>query len=65
FSGESQGQGTLDASEEVRQALHLALPMNARCQPDCRGLCPQCGNNRNAHDCGCRNPDLQARNSNA
>lgn len=65
FAGESPVQGVLDASEEVRQALYLALPMNARCRPDCKGLCPRCGSNRNAHDCGCRNPDFQARNSNA
>src|ERR1700674_3766982 len=38
-------QGTLDAAEEVRQGLLLALPMRAFCRTDCKGLCPRCGAN--------------------
>ena len=53
-----QGAQSLDAREEVRQALSLALPLNARCRPDCKGLCPQCGANRNERDCGCRTQDF-------
>jgi uncharacterized protein len=52
---------TLDASEEVRQALNLALPLNARCRPDCKGLCPQCGGNRNERDCDCRPKEFGSR----
>jgi uncharacterized protein len=44
---------TLDATEEVRQSLLLALPDHAHCRSDCKGLCPQCGANRNEKDCGC------------
>lgn len=44
---------TLDASEDVRQALVLALPMKATCRPDCKGLCVQCGADKNLNDCGC------------
>lgn len=47
------GQNVLDVSEEMRQALSLALPERARCREDCKGLCPRCGANRNAGDCGC------------
>ena len=47
------GAQTLDATEEVRQALHLALPDHARCRSDCKGLCPKCGANRNERSCGC------------
>ncbi|MBI5239826.1 MAG: DUF177 domain-containing protein [Elusimicrobia bacterium] len=47
------GAGTLDATEEVRQALVLALPGNARCREDCKGLCPRCGGNRNERVCAC------------
>jgi uncharacterized protein len=47
------GAPTLDATEEVRQALHLALPGHARCRADCKGLCPKCGANRNEKLCGC------------
>lgn len=44
----------LDVSEVVRQHLLLALPMVPVCRADCRGLCPQCGANRNDVDCGHR-----------
>jgi uncharacterized protein len=47
------GAQTLDATEAVRQALHLALPDHARCRADCKGLCPKCGANRNETSCGC------------
>jgi len=47
------GAPTLDATEAVRQALHLALPDHARCREDCKGLCPKCGANRNENPCGC------------
>jgi uncharacterized protein len=49
------GARTLDATEEVRQALHLALSDNARCREDCKGLCPRCGGNRNERPCACGN----------
>lgn len=44
----------LDVTEVVRQHLLLALPMVPLCRPDCRGLCAQCGANRNDVDCGHR-----------
>jgi uncharacterized metal-binding protein YceD (DUF177 family) len=44
---------TIDALEEIRQILLLAVPTQSYCRPDCRGLCPQCGTNRNEKDCGC------------
>ena len=31
----------------------LALPMKPLCDPACKGLCPQCGANRNAASCSC------------
>jgi uncharacterized protein len=36
----------------VRDALVLAFPSFPLCRPDCAGLCPQCGADRNATDCG-------------
>lgn len=38
----------------VREQLVLAVPMTRLCRPDCRGLCPQCGVNRNQTACDCR-----------
>ncbi|HEV2237661.1 MAG TPA: YceD family protein [Ktedonobacterales bacterium] len=44
---------TLDLREALRQNLLLALPMQSLCRPDCAGLCPQCGRNRNTDPCDC------------
>jgi uncharacterized protein len=44
---------TLDLSEVLRQDLWLALPMEGICRPDCAGLCPICGGNRNLGECQC------------
>jgi len=43
----------LDLSEVIRQQLWLVLPMDALCRPDCAGLCPTCGGNRNLGECQC------------
>lgn len=44
---------TLDLAEVVRQGLWLAAPMESLCRPDCAGLCPRCGGNRNLGECTC------------
>ena len=36
----------------ARDALVLAFPAFPLCRPDCAGLCPVCGVDRNAVDCG-------------
>ncbi|MEX1022986.1 MAG: DUF177 domain-containing protein [Dehalococcoidia bacterium] len=43
----------LDLSEAVRQYEQSALPIRAVCRPDCRGLCPRCGQDLNETTCGC------------
>lgn len=43
----------LDLTEVVRQGLLLAVPMQTLCKPDCAGLCPHCGGNRNLGECTC------------
>ncbi|MBI3635882.1 MAG: DUF177 domain-containing protein, partial [Candidatus Rokubacteria bacterium] len=49
----------LDVSRLVETETSLALPMKPLCRPDCRGLCPLCGGNRNVVSCTCetRPPD--------
>jgi uncharacterized protein len=39
--------------DAVREQVLLGLPGRALCQEECKGLCPQCGANRNLTDCGC------------
>jgi len=43
----------MDLDEAFRQYSLLAIPMKPLCQPDCAGLCSQCGANLNQGDCGC------------
>ena len=47
------GSWHLDLSEAVRQYEESALPIQSICRPDCRGLCPTCGQNLNEGTCGC------------
>jgi uncharacterized protein len=45
--------GEIDVSDEVRDEIVLALPINPLCAETCRGLCPVCGGNRNQVPCTC------------
>ncbi len=51
---------TLDPEPMVRDAVVLQLPFSPLCRPDCLGLCPRCGGDRNAGECTC-GPDVDAR----
>lgn len=44
----------LDLEPLVREAVLLELPLAPLCRPDCAGLCPECGADRNESDCGDR-----------
>ena len=43
----------IDLNEVLREQFYLALPMKPLCSEDCRGICPQCGTNRNTAPCDC------------
>ena len=43
----------LDISEDIREEVLLAFPMNLLCSGDCAGLCRFCGGNRNKNECKC------------
>ena len=43
--------GLIDFGPLVREYLFLEIPINPICKPDCRGLCPICGENRNLRTC--------------
>ncbi len=45
--------GSLQLEDVLREQVLLALPARTLCHPDCKGLCPVCGQNRNEVDCGC------------
>jgi uncharacterized protein len=41
----------IELAKPVREAAILARPMAPLCRPDCRGLCPECGADRNEGPC--------------
>jgi uncharacterized protein len=43
----------LDLNQLVREQIVLNFPEQVFCEPDCKGLCPKCGANRNLIDCNC------------
>ena len=46
----------LDLAEPFRAAVLLEVPIKNLCRGECRGLCPVCGADRNAAECGCEPP---------
>lgn len=54
------GNGLL-LEDALKEQILLELPMKSLCRPDCRGLCPQCGQNRNVAPCDCRPPAREDR----
>ena len=47
--------------DAVREQVLLALPGRTLCTEDCKGLCPQCGANRNTAPCACEERPLDQR----
>ena len=45
--------GGLALEDVLREQVLLSLPARTLCQPDCKGLCPRCGQNRNETACSC------------
>ena len=52
---------SVDLTRAALEQLYLALRPYPVCRESCRGLCPECGADRNTTDCGCarRLPDLR------
>jgi uncharacterized protein len=47
-----EGDG-LGLEDTLREFIILSIPMQLLCKPECAGLCPQCGTNRNTKPCDC------------
>lgn len=43
----------LDLSDVLRQYLLTDEPLKSLCRPECQGLCPECGADRNVEKCKC------------
>ena len=50
--GYYEGDGLL-LEDVLREQILLALPAKNLCREDCKGLCPECGRNRNTDPCDC------------
>jgi DUF177 domain-containing protein len=47
--------GIIDLGPVLREYAVLEIPISPLCKPDCKGLCPICGNNLN--ECTCNHAD--------
>ncbi len=54
-------QHILDLWEVVRQGFLLASDDYLYCRPDCKGLCPHCGQDRNVDACNCQDDEIDPR----
>ncbi len=53
--------GILDLSPLLRAEALIDASHRALCRPDCKGLCPECGMNRNQGACDCGKDDIDPR----
>lgn len=56
FDGEA-----IDVDEIVKEQIVLAVPTRMLCREDCKGICPECGTDRNTGDCSCATNDTDPR----
>ena len=56
FDGEA-----IDVDEIVKEQIVLAVPTRMLCREDCKGICPECGMDRNTGDCSCTTEDIDPR----
>lgn len=43
----------IDLTRYLQEIVALGLPVQPLCREECRGLCPQCGADRNTETCDC------------
>ena len=51
----------LDVDEIVKEQILLAVPTRMLCREDCKGICPECGIDRNTGECSCVADDIDPR----
>jgi DUF177 domain-containing protein len=54
-------EGFVDPEQLVRDTVGLELPFSPLHSPDCQGLCPVCGGDRNLGECPGDHPQVDAR----
>jgi uncharacterized protein len=53
--------GYIDLTPIIREEGIVAVPIQVLCREDCKGLCPQCGQNWNEGTCDCAPDDIDSR----
>ncbi|MDD5774149.1 MAG: DUF177 domain-containing protein [bacterium] len=43
----------IDLENEIKEDLLLAIPIKILCKAECKGICPNCGQNLNVKKCSC------------
>lgn len=56
FDGEA-----IDVDEIVKEQILLAVPSRMLCREDCKGICPECGLDRNTGECSCVTDNIDPR----
>jgi uncharacterized protein len=51
----------LDVDEIVKEQVFLSVPTRMLCREDCKGICPECGTDRNTGECDCVTNDIDPR----
>jgi uncharacterized protein len=51
----------IDVDEIVKEQILLAVPTRMLCREDCKGICPQCGSDRNLGECACVTKEVDPR----
>ncbi|QQR81740.1 MAG: DUF177 domain-containing protein [Deltaproteobacteria bacterium] len=51
----------LDLDDILKESLYLNIPIRDLCKEDCKGLCPQCGQNLNLKTCACKTEKIDPR----
>ena len=51
----------LDLDQLLTEDILLDMPSKFLCRPDCKGICPVCGKNRNLEDCSCQQREVDPR----
>jgi uncharacterized protein len=45
--------GMIDVGEVAREMLLLGMPIKPLCSDECKGICPECGQDLNEGECAC------------
>ena len=56
-----QRKGEVDLHESLRECAVLSYPQSPVCSDDCKGLCPECGIDRNQGTCECEEQNVDPR----